>query len=53
MANLEIENYLKKELAKLPTEKALKAIYREYGAQNLLTEEFYNHLVEEHIIKHK
>lgn len=46
MANLKIEVYLKKELAKLPTEKALKAIYCEYGAQNLLTEEFYSELVE-------
>lgn len=49
--NLELINYIENSLKKMPTEQALNALYRWYGRQNLLTEEFYDFMIEENIIE--
>ena len=42
---LAIHQYLKGVLLEMPTEQALDTIFRYYGSQNLLTQEFYENAV--------
>lgn len=49
--NLELINYIENSLKIMPTEQALNALFCWYGRQNLLTEEFYDFMIEKNIIK--
>lgn len=48
---LAIHRYLKGVLLGMPTEQALDTIFRFYGSQNLLTQEFYEDAVKHGEIK--
>lgn len=48
---LAIHQYLKGVLLGMPTEQALDTIFRYYGSQNLLTQEFYENAVKNGDVK--